>query len=363
MKKTLPRQLALALARDCEAQSDLVLQVAERSVDMAENTALQEVGQKLLADADRLRKQVEAAAVKLLPANASLLEIHEARRCQAVQVGLETYLPSWDLDAYYAGIPNVFLRSELFSTNDDHALLAEHVIMDLNGATITFTGRRLCQQDKHVYAAALRCYHAVPLAAGMKYREPISFYRFITEYLGVTYNAESHRMVRDGLVRLNEASLRVRSGRNDVSIPRLLTAHFNDAYVAGDLRTLASSDTLMLCVDDAVAPLYGPNSWTAIPAYVPRVTRGLVRWLGDFYTTHSKSCPLSVARLHVLSGAAAKNKPLSEFRSDLKETLTRMMGPKHTVRVADFIYRKDDDTVLVRLASWGSKHSTGRQEK
>ena len=329
-----------------------VRRAAEQVANLEDCRDLNQLAARMEASADRLQQELEPP-VKVLPLDATSSEIRVARLRQAVQVRGATYLPEIN-QVHFTGLPNILLRSSFFSLNDAPAMLENAVICSQDGAALTYTGPRLSQTDKQVYGAVLRYYKSQPLQSSHSDDVPwLTAYKFVTAYLGTSYNAETHKMVRDSLRRLGSADLRVRHGILDVSVPRLLSVDFADQYVEGDASSLCSSDKLRVRITEDVAPLFGPSAWTALPHYVPRVTKGLIRWLSDYYSTHSVGRFVPVARLFELSGESSKEgKPLWEFRADLKAALKRMQGAKYNVRVARFHYSKEKDAVLVVLEGW-----------
>ncbi len=117
--------------------------------------------------ADNLERRAESArmepAVADLPSNATAEEVQSSRHRQAIRRGAEVYLPRWSEMAQ--ALPNAFLRSALFSagrsvqadntsvlSGDSTMLVAGKEIASLRNMTLTFSGYKLCQFDRHTYA-------------------------------------------------------------------------------------------------------------------------------------------------------------------------------------------------------------------
>lgn len=347
-KVALRKKKAAALTETAET----VRRAAEQVANLADCRDLNQLATRLEASADQLLKEQEPP-VRVLPRDATSTEIRAARLKQAVQVRGATYLPEIS-QVHFTGLPNILLRSSFFSVNEEPGMLENAVICSQDGAALTYTGPRLGQTDKQVYGAVLRYYKSQPLQISHTDEAPwLTAYKFITEYLGTSYNVETHKMVRDSLRRLGSADLRARHGILDVSVPRLLSVDFADNYVDAEATSLCSSDKLRIRITEDVAPLFGPNAWTALPHYVPRVTKGLIRWLSDYYSTHSVGRFVPVSTLFELSGESSKEgKTLWRFRADLQAALKRMQGAKYNVRVNRFHYAKDKDAVMVLLVGW-----------
>lgn len=175
--------------------------------------------------ADGLERRAKDAfaepAVAELPSNATLEEVHRARRRQAARRGTEVYLPSWSVMA--RALPNAFLRTALFSagrsvqadntgvlSSDPSRLVAGKEIASFRNTTVIFSGYRLCQFDRQVYATCLDYYRAVPLCpeGGTRHLQT-TFYEF-TRRMGNEYSVKAHRAIRASLLRLSSAQRRPR---------------------------------------------------------------------------------------------------------------------------------------------------------
>lgn len=328
-------------------RGNLLLSLAYSSDDKSEQEALRQGGEQLLRQGGAL--EAARPAVLELPATATRDEVARARALQAVKHGDDPFLP-----APSSCLPNVFLRSDLFSVNDEHTELKDYPVETPDGMALRYTGERLSQTDKNVYLACLNFYRQIPLAkARGMFAEPITFYKFITEHYGATYGTDTQRVVRDSLLRLNRASMRARVKGADLSVPRMLEVNFYSADGATTGEYLDSSDYMQLCVTSDIAPFFGPENWTILPRKRKhRLPKGLLLWLTDFYASHSAAYALPVKTLYKQSGCASKGRSLGEFRYELKQALTKMQDDKREVRVLEFEYNRESDRIAVRLVGW-----------
>lgn len=325
-----------------------------------------EAAEELDAEADRLDRMAAAAAtpepaVLVLPETATNQELSKARTRQSARRGQDVFLPSWS--SVTRGLPDAFLRTALFSTSssiqksnpqilggDQSLIVANEEIATMNNVRVLFSGYRLCQFDRQVYATCLDYYRERPLAPlDCTKQVRTSYYEFASR-MGGTHNAKTYLGIRASLLRLSFAQIRMRINRLDIEVPKLLAVNFDDGSASGELT---GADTLMLCVTESVAELFGVAAWTAID--LPAVDYdGLRGWLGSFYATHSKARWLPVETLYELSGYESR---MSNFRDSLVKALDKLKEPgtPDCSRVARYSFDEKKEKVLVVLERW-SRH-------
>ncbi|MBK0415822.1 hypothetical protein [Chromobacterium haemolyticum] len=310
-----------------------------------------------LAAADSMQaiadKRASNEPVLALAANATDVELREARLRQSVRRGEEVYLPAWR-DAH-TGMPNLLLRSALFaaSHNPDEAVV-EETIASQGDTSITLTGFQLTGYDKRVFAVCLNHYRQDrPLSAvqGDFQWIRISYWQFAKE-LGVEPGPNVYKAVRSSLIRLNAAHLRLRVKRRDIPLPRLIEVAFDDGH---DAAALASSlvkggDVIAFRVLDSMANLFGPQEWTAVSEVALHDFTGLPAWLASFYSTHAKPYALQVSDLWRYSGVVCD---LREFRRRLKSALEKLQGEDVPPAIRVTGYEMKGTVITVRLKRWG----------
>jgi len=285
--------------------------------------------------ADRMERKAKAVehepAVLVLPDTATNQELATARVRQAAKRGQDVYLPSWSSVARV--LPNAFLRTAVFSTSssiqklndqvlagDRSLILANEEIATLKNMRFLFTGYRLCQFDRQVYATCLEYYRERPLAPMDCTRHVRTSYHEFASRMGGNHNAKTYVAIRVSLLRLSYAQIRIRSERLDIEVPKLLSVHFDDGSASGEVK---GADQLMLRVTESVAELFGVGDWTGIDQKVVGYD-GLRGWLASFYASHKKSQWLPVDTLYRLSGYESKP---SNFRDSLVKSLDKLKEP------------------------------------
>lgn len=301
------------------------------------------------------RKALQARSEPILDLadNASPREVREARLKRAVRRGRDVYLPTWrDLTV---GLPNVWLRSALFSASKlDRGWFSEEPLLTQGDVSITYTGHALCQYDQLVYATCLDFYrNDRPLSPGGAHDPWVSTsYYLFAQAMGRAYGANVHQALRDSLLRLSSANLRIRVSRLDMPIPRLLEVAFEDGVSAQDLK---GSDAIAFRIHESVAHLFGPDSWSAIDKEALGY-QGLQAWLAAYYGSHSVPRWVPISTLKELSGLTCT---MSDFRRQLGRALDKLMGADipEGVRVAAYLpekLTKDTRAIKVCLSCWGA---------
>lgn len=299
------------------------------------------------------RELSTASPVLELAPNASAKEMSLARQRRAVRRGKDVFLPSWK-DATVA-LPNALLRSALFSAGRaTREALFEEPIAAQGDVVLTLTGHQLCDYDRRVFAACLNHYRDDrPLSPDESSPAwvTLSFYQFAQD-LDTAYGVKVHRAIRDSLIRLSAAHLRVRVNRRDIPLPRLIDVAFDEGGSGQepvDDASLRGSDRVAFRVFESMANLFGPADWSAVPRPALTTYAGMASWLASFYSTHAKPYPLKIAQLYALTGATCE---LREFRRLLRTALEKLQREDANpyLRVASFKLTKDELTV--QLARW-----------
>lgn len=299
------------------------------------------------------RKALETATPVLeLSANATPNEVRVARQRRAVRRGKDVYLPSWK-DATVA-LPNALLRSALFSASSvSQEALFDAPIAAQGDVVLTLTGHQLCDYDRRVFAACLNHYRddrpLSPDGASPAW-VTLSFYQFAQE-LGCAYGAKVHKAIRDSLIRLSAAHLRVRIHRRDIPLPRLIDVAFDEGYAGEDApdSALRGSDRVAFRIFESMANLFGPADWSAVPQPALQDYAGLAAWLASFYSTHAKAYGVKLVDLYAYAGVTCE---MREFRRMLKTALDKLQRPDADpdVRVASYELTKEE--LKVHLARW-----------
>ncbi|TXH47149.1 MAG: hypothetical protein E6Q92_01005 [Burkholderiaceae bacterium] len=349
----------MAKRRSAEQIAELQAQAAaaRRAAETATDIFTQDLSYAAAATLESVARSqlrqmaAEEEPVLVLPDNASITEVRQARQRRAVRRGDDVYLPTWREAT--VGIPNTLLRSSLFGASEVTDKPLMNVEISVQGDTsLTLTGHPLGDYDRRVFAACLNYYREErPLCPGGELRwVSVTFWQLARD-LNVSYCANTHRAIRDSLIRLNAAHLRIRVKRVDIPMPRLLDVLFDDGYQGRDTpeRLLKGSDLISFRVLDSMARLFGPENWSAVSHTALHEYSGLPAWLASYYSTHAKPYPVKIEDLFRWSGVVCE---LREFRRRLKRALERLQRAdvSGSERVAAF--ELTDTYLTVELLRW-----------
>lgn len=279
-------------------------------------------------------------------------EVKRARRRRAVRLGREVFLPSWrDL---CTGLPNSFLRSALWSMSAIGAAVPASVDAPTNAnlpaygdVRLIASGPKLGSYDRRVFSVCLDLFRDRPLSnEASTCAVEVSYYEFLRR-MDVTYNADSHHSLRASLKRLTALSLHIRTNGLELQLPRLIEVSFADGESRG--APALGSDLIYVRVMAAMAELFGPFSWTAVPHVALLAGKGLKSWLASFYATHKGPYPIKLDELYELSGATC-DKP--KFKYQLKSALTALKDPEIPDEIRVFHVDFGITEVTVHLARW-----------
>lgn len=318
---------------------------------------------KSMAEKDKRKEVTEAhSAVLELSSNATNSELRAARIRRAARRGKDVYLPAWSDVA--CGLPNALLRSALFSAaqvdrsedNREALRLDDATIATFGDISVVYSGYQLSRYDLRVFAACLSYYRDRPLSpTSGPHHVQVSYYEF-AKLLGRSYSPDVYIAVRESLLRLSKAYIRIRYKPKggihlDVEVPRLVSVTFADSY-AGKAEgfNTASSNLLFLQVPESVADLFGPNTWTAVDTKVLSY-KGLTGWLAAFYSTHNKPKWLPLTTLYNLSGLTCRP---DNFVRQIKAALDELKDeatPEKSRIIRYYISEKSNE-VWVCGASW-----------
>lgn len=339
-------------SKELRAQAAAVRRTAEGVSDDVERGQLLDGAATLDAMARNKELASEPGYVLTLPASASINEVNDVRRRRSVRYGEDVYLPSWK-DA--VGLPNLLLRSALFSAVRPGAVFVEELI-GVQGTSkrpvkLIMTGPQLCDYDRRLFAVCLKHYSgARPLAANDSPWVSTTFWQ-LSQAMQVSYNANVHKAIRSSLNRLNAVLLRIKVGGTDLPMPRLIDAAFNDEFDGIETldENLKGSDRVAFRVHESMAVLFEPDEWSALSDDAIHKPDGLGAWLVGFYRTHTRAYDVRVKDLYEYSGSVC---PMYEFRRRLKTALTKLQDDSVPTdyRVSRFELSKD--WIKVNLTRW-----------
>jgi len=341
--------------QDLRAQAAATREAAKLTNDTGARTLAIKAAETLEAMARGQARKNEPGHVLALPDTASVSEVREHRRQRSLRYGEDVYLPTWH-DAAVV-LPNRLLRSSLFSAGEPGAPLDGHILGTQGGFSIEMTGPQLCYYDRRLFGVCLKHYQAErPLASNTSQWVRTTFWQ-LSKAMFVAYNGNVHKAIRSSLKRLHAATLRIKVGRFDLPMPRLIEVAFDDGFT--DMNTpdheLKASDRIAFRVQDSMATLFGPNEWTAVSDHTLHDYRGLAAWLCSYYATHRESFELKVRDLYSYSGSKGG---LAEFRKRLKDALKQLQSDDAAEEHRVARYEMSKETITVHLARWERPRSS-----
>lgn len=345
MAKRIPTADRVSKLRDQAAATRRVAEVYPEG--QVKDLAL-EVADSLESMARRKVTESTPGYILTLPSTATAMDVNEARRSRAVKHGDDVFLPKqWESKV---GLPNVLLRSSLFSAIRPGATILEKQLGSPKQYTLWASGPQLCDYDRRVFSACLKYYSELPLSSADEQWIQTTFWQ-MSKALKVAYTANVHEAIRKSLARLNSTKLRIYLGNHELPVNRLVDVDISLALANQPEKNepLKGSERIAFRVPDSLAVLFGLNEWSHVSEQALHKTEGLASWLAAFYSTHSKPYLLKMSEVYAFSGSIC---PLFDFRRRLKAALKKLQSEKvsEDFRVADFDLTKD--SLVVRLARW-----------
>lgn len=226
----------------------------------------------------------------------------------------EHQLPFWPAEV--RGLPNAFARSALFNVANarkgERHNFKRKEIATVKGATISYTGEELRQDDEDVFLQILHVARTQELGTEVRF----TAYALLTE-LGWTKNSASYKRLVDCLDRLKASSVAVTvelaNGRENYSGSLIRSFRWREQNGEAPLREW----TVLL--EREIIALFNPASYSRLDWKLRLQLPPLAKWLHSFYITHQKPYPYKVATLHQLTGSEIAD--LRKFRYKLKQHL------------------------------------------
>lgn len=268
----------------------------------------------------------------------------EALEQKAEKEQAQKQLGLWPDDQH--GCPNVVLRSALFSAGKPPAkreIFEDFALPVLAPVkSLTYSGARLYQPDLDVF---LECVYRCRLRpAGSE--ASFTTHSFLKS-LGLNASgAKTYDALDRALKRLRWTLIHLCWENGRV----LITGFLNTADFDPDI------DRWRISVDPRIAALFAPAEHTWLHA-TSRRSLGksyLAKWCHGYFSTHKKPHPISVKRLHQLSGSA--NASLRDFRRRLREALDEVAFVE-LVEQRRFDWRIDEED-LVHVTHTGGRRDT-----
>lgn len=214
------------------------------------------------------------------------------------------------------GVPNVILRSSLFSISQTRPISRKLTeIASLEGVEIRFKGEHFNQDDLDVWEALVHRARKQPLGTYVRF-----IVNDVLRELGRDIGGSQHSQFADELARLQGGVIELRW----VEEGRKLT----DSLVGQSFYD-ETSETYVLMLSEDLLKIYKTGySWIDWEERKLFRRNALARWLHSFYATHADPFPYKVETLRDLCGSN-KSQRLTDFRKALRTALELLK--KHKV--------------------------------
>lgn len=338
-------------AADYQAQANAARALAEAAPDGVVKDLALDAAKTVQAVATKKKLESTPGYVLALPATTDKVTVKEVRQRRSVKYGTDVYLPSWKDES--VGLPNLIVRSALFSAIKPGASFINEPIAAQGNIILSMTGPQLCAYDRRVFAVCINHYREDrPLAGSDGKWIQLSYWQF-AKLLQVDYSSTVHIAIRDSLLRLHAATLRIKVGRTDLPVPRLIEVAFDDGFDFSETKAenLKASDIISFRILDSMAMLFGPKDWSSVCDRALHDYSGLTGWLATFYSTHKTHRALPLSDLRAKSGSVC-NTP--EFRRRLKDSLAKLQEPTVSDAIRVAAYELTKEAVTVYLARWNT---------
>lgn len=239
-------------------------------------------------------------------------------------------LPLWP-EAVRA-VPNGMLRSALFGAirRGARRYMERERIAALDGIEIFYTGQRLDQGDLDVWEMIL---HLARLQ-GLGNECRLTAYQLL-KALGKTDSGKNRDILDLRLSRMKATGVDVHIGRFGYE-----GSLIDEVYRDKETREY------VFRANPKLRTLFEPDQFTLVDWAVRRELDGkpLAQWLHGFYASHAKPYPISIAKLHELSGSEAGE--LWKFAQTLRKNLDELVKASE-IHGQPFSYEIRDDLVHV----------------
>lgn len=246
-------------------------------------------------------------------------------------------LPDWPASS--RGVPNVALRSALFSSSRSNRYLERAEIFAQNPTSIRYTGQRLNQVDHNVWITLLHVCRANKL--GLPFRS--SAY-VLLKLQGKTDTGPNRGVLYRCLARLTATAIEISDGK------RSYTGSLIDEFYRDE-----ETGELVIELNPKLTGLFGREGFTHIDWSVRRqlTHKPLSQWLHGYFASHADPFPVSIKTLMNMAGSDDAC-PASAERN-LKRALAAL-AEAHQSLEQPFSYEICEGKVYVHKRPTGSQH-------
>lgn len=242
-------------------------------------------------------------------------------------------LPLWAEEK--CGIPNGFLRSALFGAirKGSRRYLQQEKMASLDGIELIYTGQRLDQGDLDVWGGVIQFVRQQNLGEQCRF----TAYAML-KLLDKNDSGKNREILDTRLTRMKATAVRIKVGRYSYE-GSLLDAIYRDEETREYIAVL----------NPKMHVLFAPDQFTQIDWNIRQTLDGkpLAQWLHGFYASHAQPLPISITKLHTLSGSEAGE--LWKFTQTLRKSL-ELLTEAHQQHCQSFSYEIKHDLLYITRA-------------
>ncbi|MGB4075542.1 plasmid replication initiator TrfA [Pseudomonas sp.] len=198
-----------------------------------------------------------------------------------------TQMPDWAVDV--RGVPNVALRSALFSSSRSGKYLERAEIFAQNPTSVRYTGKRLSQTDHDVWITLLH------LSRNDNIDQPLraSAYALLKQQ-NKTDTGANRATLYKSLDRLKASAVEITDSRYSYT-GSLIDSIYKDK----------SSREIVVSLNSNLIRLFGSGKYTQVDWSIRRslTNKPLAQWLYGYYSSHAEPIPVSVEILLKMAGS------------------------------------------------------------
>lgn len=252
-------------------------------------------------------------------------------------LGQDLYkLPGWS--EAQRGIPNITLRSALFSSSRSSQYLERAEIFAQSPARIRYTGQRLNQADHDVWITLLHLERKDQLGLPLR----TSAYALLKQQNKTDTGANRQNLYKC-LARLKATAVEIIDSRYSYTGSLIDTIYRDE-----------STHELVLILNPKLCNLFGKEGFTRVDWGIRRelTNKPLAQWLHGYFTSHADPYPVSIKTLMQLAGSSDTS--ASSAEQNLRRALDSL-ARAYAAHQQPFSYRISNGKVHIQKSPSASQ--------
>lgn len=217
----------------------------------------------------------------------SALKETEKSQLEPQQGYSSALMPDWAVDV--RGVPNIALRSALFSSSRTGKYLERAEIYAQNPTRVHYTGKRLSQTDHDVWITLLH------LSRDNRIDQPLitSAYALLKQQ-NKTDTGANRATLYKCLDKLKASAVEITDSRYS----------YTGSLIDSIYKDIPSRE-LVVCLNSKLIRLFGTGKYTKVDWSIRRslTNKPLAQWLYGYYCSHAEPIPVSVETLLKMAGS------------------------------------------------------------